>query len=102
MGWKDEPVSRTPQAYLRGHLVVVIDCADLDRSAEFWTSVLGYARDGPRFLAVACAWAGTGTASTGRHGWRGAALRESGPGADAGGSGLVPLPAAPATYAGDH
>ena len=32
--------------YLRGELVVVIDCSDLDRSAEFWTSVLGYVRDG--------------------------------------------------------
>ena len=35
------------QSYLRGHLVVVIDCGDLDRSAQFWASVLGYARDGP-------------------------------------------------------
>ena len=25
----------------------MIDCSDLDRSAEFWTGVLGYARDGP-------------------------------------------------------
>jgi predicted enzyme related to lactoylglutathione lyase len=25
----------------------VIDCGDLDRSAQFWASVLGYARDGP-------------------------------------------------------
>ena len=32
--------------YLRGELVVVIDCSDLDRSAEFWASVLGYVRDG--------------------------------------------------------
>jgi catechol 2,3-dioxygenase-like lactoylglutathione lyase family enzyme len=30
--------------YLRGELVVVIDCSDLDRSAEFWTGVLGYVR----------------------------------------------------------
>ncbi len=36
-----------PQSYLHGHLVVVIDCGDLDRSAQFWTSVLGYACDGP-------------------------------------------------------
>ena len=35
------------QSYLRGHLVVVIDCADRDRSARFWTSVLGYTRDSP-------------------------------------------------------
>lgn len=40
-------MSRLPHSYLRGHLVVVIDCGDLDRSAQFWTSVLGYARDGP-------------------------------------------------------
>jgi catechol 2,3-dioxygenase-like lactoylglutathione lyase family enzyme len=40
-------VSRTPHPYVGGHLVVVIDCSDLDRSAEFWTGVLGYARDGP-------------------------------------------------------
>ena len=32
--------------YLRGELVVVIDCSHLDRSAEFWTAVLGYERDG--------------------------------------------------------
>jgi catechol 2,3-dioxygenase-like lactoylglutathione lyase family enzyme len=30
--------------YLRGELVVVIDCSDLDRSAEFWAGVLGYVR----------------------------------------------------------
>lgn len=40
-------MSHSPQRYLGGHLVVVIDCGDLDRSAQFWTSVLGYARDGP-------------------------------------------------------
>jgi predicted enzyme related to lactoylglutathione lyase len=39
-------VSHKPQPYLRGHLVVVIDCGDLDRAAQFWTSVLGYARSG--------------------------------------------------------
>jgi predicted enzyme related to lactoylglutathione lyase len=32
--------------YLRGELIIVIDCSDLDRSAEFWTGVLGYAREG--------------------------------------------------------
>jgi catechol 2,3-dioxygenase-like lactoylglutathione lyase family enzyme len=32
--------------YLRGDLVVVIDCSDLARSAEFWTGALGYVRDG--------------------------------------------------------
>ena len=31
---------------VRGELVVVIDCSDLDRSAEFWTGLLGYVRDG--------------------------------------------------------
>jgi catechol 2,3-dioxygenase-like lactoylglutathione lyase family enzyme len=40
-------VNHGPQSYLRGHLVVVIDCSDLDRSARFWASVLGYAREGP-------------------------------------------------------
>ncbi len=40
-------MSRPPHPYVGGHLVVVIDCGDLDRSAEFWTGVLGYARDGP-------------------------------------------------------
>ena len=40
-------MSHTPQSYLHGHLVVVIDCGDLDRSARFWTSVLGYTREGP-------------------------------------------------------
>lgn len=40
-------MSRTPHPYVGGHLVVVIDCGDLDRSAEFWTGVPGYARDGP-------------------------------------------------------
>lgn len=40
-------VSRSPQPYVNGHLVVVIDCGDLHRSAKFWTGVLGYARNGP-------------------------------------------------------
>ena len=38
--------SRTPQRYLGGELVIVIDCADLDRSADFWTDTLGYLREG--------------------------------------------------------
>jgi catechol 2,3-dioxygenase-like lactoylglutathione lyase family enzyme len=46
-GCQDGPVSHDPQSYLAGHLVVVIDCADLDRSARFWTRVLGYVPDGP-------------------------------------------------------
>ena len=37
---------REPQTYLRGELVVVIDCSQLDRSAEFWTGVLEYVQDG--------------------------------------------------------
>ena len=37
---------REPHPYLRGELVVVIDCSDVHRSAEFWTGVLGYVRDG--------------------------------------------------------
>jgi predicted enzyme related to lactoylglutathione lyase len=32
-----------PQPYPHGELVIVIDCADLDRSARFWSGVLGYA-----------------------------------------------------------
>ena len=31
-----------PQPYPNGELVVVIDCSDLGRSAEFWAAVLGY------------------------------------------------------------
>jgi hypothetical protein len=39
-------VSRNPQTDLRGDLVVVLDCGDLDRAAQFWTNVLGYVRRG--------------------------------------------------------
>jgi predicted enzyme related to lactoylglutathione lyase len=35
-----------PHPYLHGDLVVVIDCASLDRAAEFWTAALGYVREG--------------------------------------------------------
>ena len=31
-----------PQPYPHGELVIVIDCSDLDRSARFWSGVLGY------------------------------------------------------------
>jgi predicted enzyme related to lactoylglutathione lyase len=31
-----------PQPYPNGELVIVIDCSDLDRSAAFWSAVLGY------------------------------------------------------------
>lgn len=43
----NEVVSHDPQCYLRGHLVLVIDCADLVRSARFWTAALDYVSDGP-------------------------------------------------------
>jgi predicted enzyme related to lactoylglutathione lyase len=36
-----------PQRYVGGELVLVIDCADLSRSATFWCSVLDYRPDGP-------------------------------------------------------
>jgi predicted enzyme related to lactoylglutathione lyase len=36
------PMLRKPQAYRDGELVIVIDCADLDRSARFWAAVLGF------------------------------------------------------------
>ena len=35
-----------PHSYARGHLVVVIDCADLERAARFWAAALGYADEG--------------------------------------------------------
>ena len=31
-----------PQPYPHGELLIVIDCADLDRSAAFWSAALGY------------------------------------------------------------
>lgn len=33
------------QRYPHGELVVVLDCADLERSADFWTAVLGHRRE---------------------------------------------------------
>ena len=39
-------VDREANHYLSGELVVVIDCSDLDRSAQFWTGALGYVREG--------------------------------------------------------
>src|SRR5215467_6262426 len=48
IGCQDETVSHIPESYLRGHLVVVIDCDDLDRSARFWTSVRLYPRGAAR------------------------------------------------------
>jgi predicted enzyme related to lactoylglutathione lyase len=35
-------MSWIPNAYARGDLVVVVDCADLERAARFWTGALGY------------------------------------------------------------
>ena len=31
-----------PSPYARGELVVVVDCADLERAVRFWGGVLGY------------------------------------------------------------
>jgi predicted enzyme related to lactoylglutathione lyase len=36
-----------PQPYPNGELVIVIDCSDLDRSARFWSGVLGYTAGPP-------------------------------------------------------
>ena len=33
---------RRPHRYSHGELVIVIDCSDLGRSADFWAAVLGY------------------------------------------------------------
>lgn len=37
-------MERRPHPYRHGELVIVIDCADIERSARFWTEVLGYVR----------------------------------------------------------
>jgi|GEM_PF-6777944 len=34
-----------PASYRHGDLLLVIDCADLDRSAAFWAAALGYVRE---------------------------------------------------------
>jgi predicted enzyme related to lactoylglutathione lyase len=39
-------MSWIPNAYARGDLVVVIDCANLERAARFWTGALGYVTEG--------------------------------------------------------
>jgi predicted enzyme related to lactoylglutathione lyase len=39
-------VTWQPNPYARGELVVVIDCADLERAARFWSAALGYADAG--------------------------------------------------------
>ncbi len=38
---------RRPQAYRNGELVIVIDCSDLGRSAQFYTEALGYTAGAP-------------------------------------------------------
>ena len=48
-----------PQPYPNGELVIVIDCADLDVSARFWSGVLGYTAGPPA--------AGTGEAGSDRY-----------------------------------
>ena len=43
------------QRYPQGELVVVLDCAELERAAAFWTAVLGYRRQpygGGPYLAL--------------------------------------------------
>ncbi len=40
-------MSRTPQPYRNGELVIVIDCSDLESSARFWAAVLGFTADRP-------------------------------------------------------
>ena len=39
-------MSWQPNPYVHGHLVVVVDCADLERAATFWAAALGYADQG--------------------------------------------------------
>jgi len=51
-------MQRSGQAYIGGELVVVVDCASLERAAEFWCSMLGYVREGDnvegsRYLSLA-------------------------------------------------
>lgn len=48
---------RSGQGYICGELVVVVDCARLDRAAGFWCSVLGYVQEsdlveGSRYLSL--------------------------------------------------
>jgi predicted enzyme related to lactoylglutathione lyase len=48
-------MGHTPDRYLRGDLVIVIDVASLDRAAEFWSAALGYVREGDggdRYLSL--------------------------------------------------
>ena len=43
---EDGAVTWIPNPYARGELVVVVDCADLERAARFWTAALGYVAEG--------------------------------------------------------
>jgi predicted enzyme related to lactoylglutathione lyase len=48
-------MTRTRHSYSHGDLVLVLDCADLARAADFWTAALGYVRDGEpggRYLSL--------------------------------------------------
>jgi predicted enzyme related to lactoylglutathione lyase len=40
------------QTYPRGEVVLVVDCADLDRAADFWSTALGYRRAGPETSTI--------------------------------------------------
>jgi predicted enzyme related to lactoylglutathione lyase len=42
----DGAMTWQPNSYAHGHLVVVIDCVDLERAALFWAGALGYADEG--------------------------------------------------------
>ncbi len=44
--WQDGVVTWQPNPYAQGELVVVVDCADLDRAERFWAAALGYVRAG--------------------------------------------------------
>jgi len=53
-----------PQPYPNGELVIVIDCSDLDRSAAFWSGVLGYTSRPPSTGPASAGPASTAPAST--------------------------------------
>ena len=53
-----------PQPYPNGELVIVIDCSDLDRSAAFWSGVLGYTSRPPSTGLASAGSASTAPAST--------------------------------------
>ena len=53
-----------PQPYPNGELVIVIDCSDLDRSAAFWSGVLGYTSRPPNTGPASTGPASAGPAST--------------------------------------